>query len=181
MLKNLVITLSILVIVGAGCFQNNTNQTSGGSVDIKEGIAVGDLAPNFVLDDMEGNEVSLNDLRGQIVFIDFWASWCPFCLKEMVEIEEFSDKYDDVVVLGIHRSESETIDDVSSFLEETGVTYPILLDSEGEVFGAYSGGRPLMPLAYVLDKDGVIKERLFGPKTVDQMEAIINSLIDSYE
>ncbi|MBT5808295.1 TlpA family protein disulfide reductase [Candidatus Uhrbacteria bacterium] len=155
------------VFVGAGCAKPGT-----------VGVDVGQIAQDFTLTSFDGETVSLSDFEGQSVFLDFWAAWCPFCIGEIPEIEAIHQSYgSDVVVIGIHRTATEPAERGEKFVNELGVTYLLLKDDLDEVYGAYSGGRPFMPLAILIDGDGVIVERFIGPKTSEQMHAAFETLM----
>lgn len=127
-------------------------------------------APDFSLQSFDNQTVSLSSLKDKAVFVDFWAAWCPFCIEEMPEIEKISQEFkDDLVVLGIHRTETEGIENGAKFAKERGVTYPLLKDADGSVYKTYTGGRNFMPTAAFINKEGKIIKLLYGPKTEDQM------------
>ena len=115
----------------------------------------GDLAPDFTLKTLDGEPVSLSDLRGQPVLINFWATWCGPCRIEMPLIEEMYQKYKDegFVVLAVDIEESITV--VQSFVNSMGLTFPILLDYKGEVSNGPYRIRAL-PTSYFVGRDGKI-------------------------
>jgi len=84
-----------------------------------------------VLLNLEGEEVSLSDSSGQPALINFWATWCPPCLEELPAIQATYQNSDDLVVLGVNFQERLT--NVKSFVEQEGLTFPILLDEEGRL------------------------------------------------
>jgi len=145
--------------------------------NVEVGISVGNRASNFKLETFDGKVVELASIS-QPVVIDFWAAWCPFCVAELPELEavhqEFGDK---VQFLGIHRSETESIEKGQEFADDKGVTYPLLKDSTGDVYDVYSGGQPFMPVAYFIDADGIIQERVLGPKSKDKIRSSVNKLL----
>src|SRR5690625_635558 len=139
------------------------------SSDIQFGANQGDTAYDFYLEDMEGNFVSLSDYRGKKVFINFWASWCPPCRVEMPHLQEFSEENDDVVVLGVNVTSSESnLANVDSFVDEFGLTFPILYGTD-ELFYLYNVES--LPMSYFIDSEGVVNEVVIGPVTKDILEA----------
>jgi peroxiredoxin len=112
-------------------------------------------APEFALADLAGNRVRLSDHRGNVVLLNFWATWCPPCRAEMPSMEKLYQVYRDrgLVILAISgdRTNRSTVE---TFVQELGVTFPILLDPAGEVFAQY-GVRGL-PTSYLLDRRGRI-------------------------
>ncbi|WP_368654279.1 redoxin domain-containing protein [Ornithinibacillus sp. 4-3] len=134
------------------------------------GLNVGDMAPDFHLTTLDGEEVALSDYRGSRVWINFWATWCPPCRAEMPDMEEFY-KQNDVEILAINLTETEpSTNQVQRFVDEYGLTFPILLDEVIEVATAYKI-QPI-PTSFMLDSEGVIQFKSFGPLTYEQMEEV---------
>lgn len=118
-------------------------------------------APDFTLPDAGGRKVSLKDFRGKVVFLNFWATWCESCREEMPSMErlyrEFKGKGLEIVAVNI----KEKPQDALAFARELKLTYPVLLDPEGEVgllYGAFG-----LPATYVIDRKGVALARMWGP------------------
>ena len=117
-----------------------------------------EAAPDFAVETFDGETLRLSDLRGQVVVLNFWASWCPPCRWEMPFFETISQEYKDrgVVFLGI--AISDTIEDASDFADSAGVTYPLALDTTNEIARDYETLG--LPTTFLIDKDGVIQRRL---------------------
>lgn len=130
---------------------------------------VGRLAPDFILTDLEGNTVALSDFRGKVVFINFWATWCPPCRAEMPEIEAIHQEYkgQGVVVIGVDLMETE--DEVLQLVQRGGFSWTFVIDTTGEVGRSY--GVTAIPTSFFLDKDGVIRAISIGAMTKRQMES----------
>ena len=130
-------------------------------------------APGFTLPDLAGREVSLASLRGRVVVIDFWATWCAPCVFQIPVLNEFwaAHRADGVEVLGI-AVDVEGSDVVRSFVEEHGVRYPILLGSESLArdFGALG-----FPTLFVLGRDGRIATVHTGVIDGETLEAAVAS------
>ncbi len=118
-------------------------------------VSVGELAPDFTLVDLEGNQVSLSDFRGKTVFINFWATWCPPCRAEMPEIEaiyqEYTDK--DVVVIGVDLWQSDDV--VRQYIQEDGYSWTFVTDTTGVVTANYEV--KAIPTSFFIDKEGIIQ------------------------
>jgi len=115
---------------------------------------LGSPAPDFTLENLNGEPVVLSAFRGQPVLLNFWASWCPPCRKEMPDLQRFASKYGDrVQLLGVNWGESD--DDVRRFLARYDVTYPNLMDRDGRAFVLYrlTG----LPATFWLDEQGTIR------------------------
>lgn len=115
-------------------------------------LTVGTTAPLFTLSDRNGNSVSLEEMRGSIVVLDFWATWCGPCITVMPEIQSLSESYphDQVRVYGINVWES---GDPGSFMDENGFTYGLLLDGDAVAEDYMVSGIPTM---YIIDQEGRI-------------------------
>ena len=126
-------------------------------------------APDFTLKDLDGNTVRLSDFLGKVVFLNFWATWCPPCRNEMPDIEKVHWKYKDrdVVVLGIDLRENAST--VRPFVEDGGYTWTFLLDTTGEVGSMYSVSA--IPTSYFVDRNGIIRAVVIGGMTGATMEA----------
>ncbi|RDU35018.1 thiol-disulfide oxidoreductase [Neobacillus piezotolerans] len=136
--------------------------------------AAGDMAPDFVLTDLEGNKHRLSDYRGQGVFLNFWGTWCKPCEKEMPFINnqylQFKDR--GVQVLAVNINESNVA--VSSFSEKYGLKFPILLDKESQVMNAYGVGQ--LPATFLVDKDGKIIKYHTGQLTEQTIKQFMESI-----
>ena len=119
------------------------------------GVKVRQAAPNFILGDQHGNPVALDDYRGKVVLVNFWATWCPFCLEEMPDLQRISEEFKgDVVVLGINNMESPGQGE--SYVTDLDVTYPVLyFPDDDEIVNAYDVFA--MPTTYYLDRDGIVR------------------------
>ncbi len=135
-------------------------------------------APNFTLEDGKGNEYTLSDYKGKIVFVNFWQTWCGPCVNEMPDFQKLHEKYnnDEVVILAINvqgnykeMSQSKVIE----WVEDKGYTFPILYDEEGLISEEYQiiG----YPTNYIVDKEGYIATGTYG-MTYEMMEAIIEQI-----
>ena len=150
--------------------------------DMQENVGVfqGDLAPDLSLLDREGNEIRLSDLRGKVVFINFWTTWCGFCTYEMPYIQEVYEKYKDkdLVILAVDVLAAEKIkmEDVNRFLDEKGYTFPVLFDVDGVASVQYKVRG--FPTTYIIDKNGRIAEFISGAMEKDVMIEKIESVMN---
>jgi len=128
---------------------------------LPETAVVGQAAPGFSLVDRQGRTWSLADLRGQVVFVNFWATWCPPCLKEMPAMENLyrSMQRDTFKMLAIlYKDEPEAADRLAT---RQKYTFPILVDPESRVGISY--GLTGVPETFVIDREGVLREKFIGP------------------
>jgi thiol-disulfide isomerase/thioredoxin len=156
--------LSIVVLCAAllsGC----TNREKKSSV----------AAPDFTLQDLSGKSVSLAGLRGKVVLLEFWATWCPPCRASIPAIERLYKTYgsNGLVVLGISLDEGDW-DSVKSFTSEYGITYPVLKGTE-DVSEKYLVRT--IPLLVVVNKDGMITRQFLGDGNEEVIEKEIKTLL----
>jgi cytochrome c biogenesis protein CcmG/thiol:disulfide interchange protein DsbE len=138
----------------------------------------GFAAPDFSLATQDGESVNLANLRGQVVLVNFWATWCPPCRAEMPAIQQVYDKYRDqgFTVLAIDVQEGDA--QVASFADQNGLTIPILIDHDGTVSNRYQV--KAMPSTFFIDQNGVIQEvTLGGPMSVAFIESQVTGLLNS--
>ncbi|MDP1715718.1 MAG: TlpA disulfide reductase family protein [Anaerolineales bacterium] len=122
----------------------------------------GFLAPDFTLDNLQGEKVTLSDLRGKIVVINLWATWCPPCRAEMPALENAYEQYKDsgLVVLGLNVTNQDSESEVPRFVEEFGLTFPILLDRDGSVSALYELRG--LPTTFFVNRAGIIRTVVVG-------------------
>ncbi len=131
------------------------------------GLQKGDMAPDFELETLGGEAVKLSDYRGKKVLINFWATWCPPCRAEMPDMEKFyNDK--DVEILAVNLTETEgSPDDVQPFVNEFGLTFPVLMDRTSDVSSTYRISP--IPTSYFIDTKGRIASVSLGAMNYDHM------------
>lgn len=133
---------------------------------------VGKPARDFKLKDLDGNEVTLSDLQGKVVLIDFWATWCPPCREELPSIAKLSAAYRDknVVVLGINDEDRGT---VKHYLEKQGLALTVLMDSSEKVHGQY--GCRALPTVVVINREGLVTAQYVGGRSEDELRAALRA------
>nr|WP_297161649.1 TlpA disulfide reductase family protein [uncultured Dysgonomonas sp.] len=149
--------------------------------DRKYLVKVGDIAPDFEMKLTDGTTMKLSDLRGKIVMLQFTASWCGVCRKEMPFIE--SDIWQrhkdnaDFALFGIDRDEP--VETVVSFAQKTGVTYPIGLDPKAAIFELYAEKDAGITRNVIIGKDGriIMLTRLYDPEEFKEMVKVIDDLL----
>ncbi len=176
----LIIFVAILMLNGA----NNSSNAEPSAADVpSQSVAQQDEqypeAPAFTLNDLNGNEVSLSDFKGKVVFVNFWATWCPPCRKEIPAFIELIDQYGDdgFVILGVavDPREFQNVDKVKPFAKEMGINYPVVYDTKG-VSQLYGGIRSI-PTTFVINREGKVVGRIVGSRPKDVFEGIIKDLL----
>ena len=123
-------------------------------------LSCAEVSYDFTLQDLEGKPVSLSDYKGKVVFIDFWASWCPPCRLSIPYVEKLYEQYkdnEDFVVLGINLQESK--EDITKFMKKQKMNYPVLL-SDNKVISNYKISS--IPRFFLIDKNGDVYNKYVG-------------------
>ena len=141
-------------------------------------LSCAELSYDFTLQDLEGRAVSLSDYKGKVVFLDFWATWCPPCRMSIPYVEKLAKKYKDnknVVVLGINLQED--IETILDFLKKQKISYPILL-SDKKVISNYKIRS--IPAFFIIDQNGNIFNQYLGfaPGVDENWQKDIEKLLD---
>ncbi|ALQ34710.1 TlpA family protein disulfide reductase [Fusobacterium hwasookii] len=143
--------------------------------------------PNIVLYDQYGKKHSLEEYKGKVVVINFWATWCGYCVRELPEFEkvykEFGSNKKDVVILGVAGPKTKENpnnvdvekDKIISFLKKKNVTYPTLMDEAGKSFDDY--GIKYFPTTYVINKNGYLEGFVNGAISGEQLKNAINETL----
>ncbi len=129
----------------------------------------GFLAPDFELQTLDGQSLSLSQFRGQPVILNLWASWCPPCKAEMPSIQSTYSAYKDqgLVVLGLNMAFQDDVNNTRSFTQQAGVTFPVLLDQDGSVARRYE--MRALPTTVFIDRSGVIQDVVVGGPLPESM------------
>ncbi len=184
--KSFCLVLVLLFIV-AGCKKKENGQQQQTEVGAKEKLASPSVveaptspeskaAPMFTLQDLNGKTVSLSDFEGKVIILDFWATWCPPCVKEIPHFAELYEQYNDreFVMVGIS-VDREGIDVVKSFVQKYKVNYPILM-TDGQVEKAY-GNIVSIPTTFVIDSEGEIRRKYIGYRDKSVFETDIKAFL----
>jgi thiol-disulfide isomerase/thioredoxin len=131
---------------------------------------------NYVLKDMNGQDVNLAEFRGRPILINFWATWCPPCKAEIPWFIEFTEKYKDqqLVVLGI--SVDDTAEDIRAFAEEYKVNYPMLVGLGHDDLRQAYDAEAIIPVSWLIKRDGTVFAKAQGIHSKDWFEDKIKAL-----
>ena len=133
---------------------------SGCSPGTVPGPQVGNVAPDFQLPNLDYEPISLNELRGKPVVLNFWATWCPACIDEMPYLQEIHEEYSDEGLMLLAIDVGESPSQVEKFMQSNNLSLPVLLDTSGVVAQKYSILN--IPTTFFIDGDGVIQEKRIG-------------------
>ena len=142
-------------------------------------VEVGDMAPDFEMEFIDGQKTKLSELRGQIVILQFTASWCSVCRLEMPHLEkDVWQKYKDQNVLLIGVDRDEPLETVLAFQKKIGTTYPLALDPGANIFGLFANKEAGVTRNVVIDKTGkiVFLTRLFEEQEYQEMLSVLKKL-----
>lgn len=187
MSKKIIAIIVVIVLLFGGFYmfsnQNNTkqdvsNNTVQENVDEEDidrksqELAVGKIAPSFTLKNLNGKGVSLSDYKDKIVLINFWATWCGYCDKEMPDLQRLHEENEDLVVLAVDVRESK--EEVESYIDKGKYDFPVLLDENGGTSITYLVSA--FPTSYFVDKNGILLGSVQGMMTYDKMNSILEQI-----
>src|SRR5262245_4001525 len=173
--------LSLLGIGLAGCRQHSASLVPQQPVHQQAAsIAAGEIGsrlPEFSVKDFEGRDVSSSDLRGKVVLIDFWATWCGPCKKEMPGYQQLLDRYGSqgFVVIGFKFDTMKDTEDPVRFARRLGVRYPLAVatDSVRQKFGGIEG----LPTTLIYDRNGILHNKIIGFEYTSTFEESLKQML----
>lgn len=134
---------------------------------------------SYEVEDLQGNKVSLNDVKGKYVFLNFWATWCPPCQSEMPELQALYEKYKDgdVAVITISMPDTkQSAQDIKDYIVQEGYTMPVWID---DGFFSSQFGVSSLPTSYVIQKDGMPYGYISGALDLEMMESMLQQVFDA--
>jgi len=169
------LVLSVVVLGLAGC-----DPHPAGTPPKEHVIAAGQIGsrlPEFSLKDLQGHKISSTDLRGKVVIIDFWATWCQPCKKEMPGYQKLADLYGPrgFAVLGFKFDTMADTEDPVQFAKKLGIYYPLAVagDDLKQKFGGIEG----LPTTLLYDRQGILQQKIIGFEYTDVVEAEVKPLL----
>jgi len=176
MLRRFVLCLGLGVFGLVGCNQHS----AGPSTPIKAAIAAGEIGsrlPEFSVKDLQGRQLSSEQLRGKVLLVDFWATWCEPCKREMPGYQQLLDRYgaQRFAVIGFKFDTMRDTEDPRRFAKRLGVSYPLAVatDAVKEKFGGIEG----LPTTLVYDRQGILREKIIGFEYTDAVEHVLKPLL----
>jgi len=173
-----------LVVIGAAIVGGFWIWVSAVPVDATTGGLIpspreGFLAPEFTLESLSGDQISLSDMRGKVVVLNLWASWCPPCRAEMPALQRVYQENHErgLEVLAVNITAQDNLAAVEAFVQEFNLTFPILLDTSGKVGKAYI--MRAFPTTFFIDQEGVIQRVIVGgPMSEVTLQSTVDQLLE---
>ena len=179
--QTLVIFLLFTSVSLLGCSRNAKQVDNDASAQktavIKSADESGNKAPNFTLTDTQGKKLSLDQFKGHVVLVDFWATWCPPCRRGIPDLIDLQKKYGKkLTVIGISLDGSDTKDDVVPFMKKMGINYHIAYGTQ-KVVSDY-GNIEAIPTSFIISKSGEIVHKHVGLVPKEVLESELKPLIN---
>jgi len=132
--------------------------------------------PDITLPTPDGEMLSLSDYRGQVVFLNFWGTYCPPCVAELPELQEVYDELKDegFVIIGLNAEEKP--EKVKAFVEENGITFPIIISDDATINPVYQLKH--MPTTWFIDQNGILRGKIEGQMSKDMALKIAHKLLE---
>ena len=137
-----------------------------------QAVSSQEMAPDFTLKSLEGSNLRLDEYKGQVVLINFWATWCGPCRQELPLLDRIHRRYQDAgfAVLGINVEGVDKTDEARAMISKAGVTFPVLVDEGQKISELYA--LEAMPTSVVVDRDGVVRYVHLGYKPGDEAKYV---------
>lgn len=170
--KNKILIFLVFIVMSISMFGATTNKNK--KVEV----------PNIELFDQNGKKHNLADYKGKVVFINFWATWCHYCVEEIPYLEKISkEKANDIIILGIAGPKSKENprnpdipkEKLLEFIKKNKMTYPILFDETGKYFREY--GIRFFPTSFVINREGYLDGYIPGGVTEENLRKIVEEAI----
>jgi thiol-disulfide isomerase/thioredoxin len=176
MMLNKQFLLSLLLIGFVGCSRESASPPPPKATLIPAG-EIGSRLPDFSVQDLHGNKMSSADLHGEVVLVDFWATWCQPCKKEMPGYQKLLDRYGSrgFVVIGFKFDTMRDMEDPLEFAKGVAVHYPLAVatDEVKQRFGGIEG----LPTTMLYDRQGILRTKVVGFEYTDKIEQALKPLL----
>lgn len=177
----ILVVMALVVIMIVTFVKNQTEKNNAideEKLGQKVGIKTGQTAPDFTLETLDGDQVTLSKLKGKKVVLNFWATWCPPCKKEMPHLQSYYEKradQDNVEIVAVDLTyNNQTVEQVKEFAESYKVTFPILLMEKPDIGETYE--ILTIPTTFFIDTKGRIQYQIKGPVDEELLEKYISKL-----
>ena len=192
MKKMIALALALLLVLGlSACGQSAPKQTETAPAETQTADAQqteaaeseDPPAPDFKLTDQFGKEHRLSAYKGKVVLLNFWATWCKYCVQEMPDLQKLHEKYSaqedpQLVLLAVAapgQGGEQDAEGIKAYLETNGYTYPSLMDTDGSVFKTY--GASGLPTTFVIGRDGSMIGYVPGAVSADVLQTVVDQAL----
>lgn len=179
---NTLILVAFILLIGINIWQHNTkNKKADSPTEVSSaaetGNEIGQMAPDFTLNTLDGKTVKLSDFKGKKVILNFWATWCPPCKAEMPHMQNYyqSNKDKDIIILAVNlTNQDKGLEVIHNFADDYKLTFPILLDEQGSVGSTYQ--ILTIPTSFFINEKGEIHQKISGPMDEETMQKYVNEM-----
>lgn len=178
----LIVIILLVILLLPGCGNRNARQGASTEEEATTLVKVGDTAPTFTVTMFDGSEVSLEQLRGKVVLLNFWATWCPPCREELTHVQkEIIDRFAGRPFVFLPVSREESHEAVAAFRQKTGYTFPMGIDSTRVIYDRYASN--FIPRNFLIGPDGKILLASIGydDKEFQELIQAIEEALDKAE
>ena len=183
--KSLWVMLALIAVIIAvilllpGCGSRNARKSTETKTEATTLVGAGETAPGFTVELTDGSRLSLEELRGKVVLLNFWATWCPPCRQELTRVQkEIIDRFAGKPFVFLPVSRGEKRETVEAFREKTGYTFPMGLDSARTVYDRYA--TDYIPRNFLIDKQGKVILATVGYDD-EEFDALIRTIEKTLE
>lgn len=179
MLALIAVIVAVLLLL-PGCGNRSKKQSADSELDATTLVKAGDTAPDFTVEMFDGEKITLSSLRGKVVLLNFWATWCPPCRQELARVQtDIIDRFQGRNFVFLPVSRGETRDAVAAFRDKQGYAFPMGLDPEQHIYGLYASN--YIPRNFLIDADGktVLASVGYEPEEFDALIASIEQILAS--
>ncbi|MEH6942598.1 peroxiredoxin family protein [Bacillus sp. JJ722] len=179
---NTLILVAFIILISINIWQHNIKNkkadlTTEVSSSAEIGNEIGEKAPDFTLNTLDGKTVKLSDFKGKKVILNFWATWCPPCKAEMPHMQNYyqSNKDKDITILAVNLTNQDNgLEIVHKFANDYKLTFPILLDEKGIVGRTYQ--ILTIPTSFFINEKGIIHQKIIGPMDEETMQKYVSEM-----
>lgn len=173
-IKNKKAALTLILFLLLILFLIFREYKENGNANANTGAKLGQYAPGFEAEYLNGTPISLYELRGKPIILNFWATWCPPCVREMPVLDEFQQRYEnEIIVLGVNLGEKDEA--IENFLKRVNVSFAIVKDKNKSIEESYN--LIVRPSTFFIDKNGIIADKRLGEISKEELEEKIQKLL----
>ena len=178
MLALIAAIIAVLLLLPS-CGNRNAKKSAETDTESTTLVKAGETAPDFTIELVDGSQLSLKELRGKVVLLNFWATWCPPCRQELTRVQkDIIDRFAGKEFVFLPVSRGEKRETVEAFREKTGYTFPMGLDSARTVYDRYASN--YIPRNFLIDKEGKVVLATVGYDD-EEFDALIRTIEKTLE